>query len=272
MAKQIITAGGFDFIDSKKVCFIHKASKLGSLSILLFDDGLFEKLYGAKPKYPLAERMYFVENIRYIDNVKIISDISQLQNIAGLIGSRAQKWISFADEEIQDFELFAYRQKIEYQIMSKDLLKSYPEHDYDLKSFSGKKVIVTGCYDWFHTGHIRFFEEAAEYGDLYVIVGHDKNIEELKGPAHPMFSEDERRYMVGAIRFVKQALISSGSGWLDAEPEIIRLKPDIYIVNEDGDKDIKRKYCESLGLKYIVLKREPKPGLQRRTSTTLRGF
>ena len=42
--------------------------------------------------------------------------------------------------------------------------------------------------------------------------------------------------MVGSIRYVKQALISSGEGWLDADPEIRRLKPDIYAVNEDGDQ------------------------------------
>jgi cytidyltransferase-like protein len=36
-----------------------------------------------------------------------------------------------------------------------------------------KKVIVTGCYDCFHSGHVRFFEEASALGDLYVVVGRD---------------------------------------------------------------------------------------------------
>ena len=86
-----------------------------------------------------------------------------------------------------------------------------------------------------------------------------------------MFPEDERRYMVGSIRFVKQALISSGSGWMDAEPEIEAIKPDIYAVNEDGDKPEKRTFCEEHGLAYVVLKRRPAPGLPRRESTYLRG-
>jgi hypothetical protein len=67
-------------------------------------------------------------------------------------------------------------------------------------------------------------------------------------------------------------LISSGNGWLDAEPEVRHIKPDYYVVNEDGDKDEKRQYCEQKGIEYIVLKRKPKPGLTRRTSTDLRGF
>lgn len=131
---------------------------------------------------------------------------------------------------------------------------------------------MTSCFDWFHSGHVRFFEEVSELGDLYVVVGHDANIRLLKGEGHPMFPQEQRRYMVGSIRYVTQALISSGHGWLDAEPEIERLRPDIYAVNEDGDKPEKRRYCESHGIEYVVLKRLPKPGLPKRQSTTLRGF
>ena len=78
--------------------------------------------------------------------------------------------------------------------------------------------------------------------------------------------------MISAIRYVKLALITTGWGWLDAEPEIARLKPDIYLVNEDGDKPEKREFCEAHGLRYVVLKRTPKEGLPRRSSTNLRGF
>jgi glycerol-3-phosphate cytidylyltransferase-like family protein len=119
---------------------------------------------------------------------------------------------------------------------------------------------------------VRFFEEAGTLGDLYVVVGHDANIRLLKGEGHPLVPEAERRYIVGSIKYVKQALISSGDGWLDADPEIQRLKPDIYAVNEDGDKGGKREYCERNGIEYLVLKRTPAPGLPKRSSTDLRGF
>jgi cytidyltransferase-like protein len=133
-------------------------------------------------------------------------------------------------------------------------------------------VIVTGCYDWLHSGHVRFFEEVSALGDLYAVVGQDANIEFLKGKGHPLFSEQERQYMVQSVRFVKQALISSGMGWLDAEPEIELIKPDIYAVNEDGDKPEKLEYCKAHGIEYRILKRLPKDGLPRRLSTELRGF
>ena len=59
---------------------------------------------------------------------------------------------------------------------------------------------------------------------------------------------------------------------MDAEPEIEKLKPDMYAVNEDGDKREKRDFCEKHGLEYVVLKRTPKEGLTQRSSTNLRGF
>ena len=78
--------------------------------------------------------------------------------------------------------------------------------------------------------------------------------------------------MVQAIRYVTQALISSGDGWMDAEPEIASIKPDLYAVNEDGDKPEKRAFCAEHGIAYVVLKRAPRPGLPRRQSTDLRGY
>jgi len=135
-----------------------------------------------------------------------------------------------------------------------------------------KKVLVTGSFDWLHSGHLRFFEETAMLGDLYVVVGHDDNIKLLKGNGHPLYPQDIRRYMVASIRYVKQTLVSTGHGWMDAEPEIGRIQPDIYAVNEDGDQPEKREFCEQHGLEYVVLKRTPKEGLIQRSSTELRGF
>jgi cytidyltransferase-like protein len=135
-----------------------------------------------------------------------------------------------------------------------------------------KRVIATGCYDWLHTGHLRFFEEASEYGELNVVIGSDANVRLLKGEGHPLFSQEERRFVVGSFKAVARCLVSTGSGWLDAEPEIRALEAERYVVNEDGDKPEKRRYCEEQGIEYIVLKRTPKEGLPRRSSTDLRGY
>lgn len=132
-----------------------------------------------------------------------------------------------------------------------------------------KKVFVSGCFDLLHSGHIAFFQEAASYGDLYVALGSDKTIFDLKGRV-PVNSEAERQYMVQSIGWVTSAFISKGSGILDFIDELKEIKPDIFIVNEDGNLLIKKKLCEELGIQYLILKREPPPGLIPRSTTDLR--
>jgi cytidyltransferase-like protein len=129
-----------------------------------------------------------------------------------------------------------------------------------------KKVMVSGCYDLLHGGHIAFFKTAAAYGDLYVSVGRDENLLLLKGKK-PVFSEEERLYIIRSIRYVHDAFLGSGSGLLDFEPDLIRLKPDIFLVNHDGHTSAKEDLCKKLAIEYMVLERIPEPGLPARSSS-----
>lgn len=131
---------------------------------------------------------------------------------------------------------------------------------------SDKIVMVSGCYDLLHAGHVAFFKTAAEYGKLHVYVGQDKNIKLLKGKA-PYFSQEERKYMVGAVRYVEKANVGSGMGILDFEQDMKDLKPDIFLVNSDGYTDGKKQLCEENGVELVVLKRIPEEGLPARSSS-----
>jgi len=132
-----------------------------------------------------------------------------------------------------------------------------------------KKVFVSGCYDMLHSGHVAFFKEASQYGDLYVGIGSDKTIQELKN-RRTVYSEKERLYMVKAIRYVTDAFINSGSGILDFVETMDAVKPDIFVVNSDGGSDAKRKLCADRGIEYIELQRVPDAGLDARSTTSLR--
>ena len=131
------------------------------------------------------------------------------------------------------------------------------------------KVFVSGCYDMLHSGHVAFFEEAASYGDLYVGIGSDQTIWELKG-RKTINHERERLYMVKSIRYVKDAWINSGRGIMDFEKEIREFRPDIFFVNSDGYTHEKELFCKELGIKLIVSKRIPSAGLPTRSTTMLR--
>ena len=134
---------------------------------------------------------------------------------------------------------------------------------------ANKKVFVSGCYDMLHSGHIAFFKAAANYGDLYVGIGSDDTVFELKH-RHTICSEQERLYMVKSIRYVKDAFINRGSGYLDFLDTVDLVKPDFFVVNEDGSSEDKRKFCEERGIEYIVLERTPEAGLTPRSTTAIR--
>ena len=240
MGSEMVIAGAFDDMQLAHFRLLHEASKRGRVRVNLWSDHAILVASGKPPKFPVAERTYVLSAIRFVDSVNVIDhpqrDDSQLSP-----GLQPQALL---------------------QVPAEPLPIDPP----------GKKVLVTGCYDWFHSGHVAFFEECAARGDLYVGVGSDATIGQLKGKGHPLFPQDQRRYIVSTCRFVTHAFINSGTGWLDAEPELKRIRPQIYAVNEDGDKPAKREYCAANGIEYVVLKRKPKEGLPARQSTALRGF
>lgn len=129
-----------------------------------------------------------------------------------------------------------------------------------------KKVFVSGCYDLIHGGHVAFFKTVSAYGDVFVSIGRDENLLLLKGK-RPVFSEEERLYIVKSIRYVHEAFLATGMGMLDFEPDLKRIKPDIFVVNSDGSTPEKEILCKKLGIEYLVLDRVPEPGLPARSSS-----
>ena len=121
-----------------------------------------------------------------------------------------------------------------------------------IRKNNDKKVFVSGCYDLLHSGHVTFFKEAHQFGDVYVGIGSDSTIADLKG-RQTVNSEQERLYMVKAVRYVKEAFINSGRGIMDFEAELRKLKPDYFVVNEEGFSPTKQQLCDELGIELKVL-------------------
>ena len=132
-----------------------------------------------------------------------------------------------------------------------------------------KKVFVSGCYDLLHSGHVEFFKQASQFGDLYVGIGSDATYLEYKH-RKPMFPQEERLFMVKNIKAVKEAYINEGSGVIDFIPTLDIVKPDIFVVNAEGGSPAKRQLCEERGIEYIELERTPHEGLEARSSSSLK--
>lgn len=272
---RVILSGSFDDLRSRHVRFLQEAARLGAVHVLLWSDQAVYAMEGRGPKFPQAEREYFVRAIRYVDRLTLTDDPLDQDALPADLASAPATWVADSPPNSHPGKIALAARGVDPRVIEESQLQGFPEHTSNgspAAAPDAKKVIVTGCYDWFHSGHVRFFEEVAQIGRLYVAVGHDDNIKLLKGEGHPMHPQDERRYMAGSIRHVQQALITTGHGWLDAEPEIEQISPDVYVVNEDGDQPAKRKYCQAHGIEYRILKRTPKAGLTKRQSTVLRGF
>jgi cytidyltransferase-like protein len=268
---EVFVSGAFNDLRSRDVRFLQEASCQGNLTVILWSDNNFHRIQGRLPEFPAIERRYMLEALRYVRRVIPAELPIDPDRLPGKLG-RPDIWAVTEAEDSPAKRSFCAAQGIRYQVIPGSQLDGFPLAPDPGEGTSEKRVIVSGCFDWLHSGHIRFFEQAATYGDLYVSVGNNANIRGLKGEGHPLLPQDERAYMVGSVRFVWQAFIAAGSGWLDVETSIERVQPDIYLVNEDGDRPEKRALCARYGLQYLVLKRIPRDGLPGRQSTQLRGF
>jgi cytidyltransferase-like protein len=268
---RVIVSSGLDQLDTNSFRFLQEASRLGELHVLLWSDQAIRTLTGREPKFPQAERAYVIGAVRYVTRLHLSGPTVVPDALPVLPSVRPDIWAVEETGATPARQAYSSAHGLTLRVFAAADLAGFPEPPPPPPS-ARKKVVVTGCYDLFHSGHVRFFEEVAELGDVFVVVGHDENIRQLKGAGHPLFTAEARCYMAGSIRYVTRALIASGMGWMDAAAEIAEIRPDIYAVNEDGDRPEKRGFCGTHGIQYVVLKRRPKKGLVRRTSTDLRGF
>jgi hypothetical protein len=88
-SKQVIVSGGFDDIKSRDLRFLEEAAKLGYLNVLLWTDSTIQQTTGKPPKFPLAERSYFLNAVRYV---------SRVVQLGGQASSNCDRLRSAADE------------------------------------------------------------------------------------------------------------------------------------------------------------------------------
>ena len=70
------------------------------------------------------------------------------------------------------------------------------------------KVLVGGCFDVLHIGHVKFLRQAKSFGDyLIVLLESDANIKKLKGSTRPIHNQKERKEVLEALKFVDKVII-----------------------------------------------------------------
>lgn len=92
-----------------------------------------------------------------------------------------------------------------------------------------KTVLVHGCFDILHAGHLKHFQAAKKFGDkLIVSITTDRYVN--KGPNRPYFTTKLRAEMVKALGIVDEVVISDSA---TAVKVIDEIKPDFYVKGPD---------------------------------------
>ncbi len=118
-------------------------------------------------------------------------------------------------------------------------------------------VLVGGCFDVLHPGHVIFLEKAKRLGDrLVVLLESDERVNKLKGHHRPVYTQKLRAKMLSALKAVDQ-VISLPFMQIDAQYDqlIAKLHPDIIAVT-DGYANVKhhKRVADKVGakLKYVT--------------------
>src|SRR3989338_6184443 len=71
--------------------------------------------------------------------------------------------------------------------------------------YNMKKILVGGCFDLLHFGHINFLKDAKKYGDyLIVALESDENVRRMKGDNRPIHTQVQRKQMLKALEYVDE--------------------------------------------------------------------
>src|SRR5262245_41701782 len=169
--KRVVVSAALDDLKYLDFRFIEEAGKLGSLRALLWSDQAAQNVTGKPPKFPQIEREYLARSIRWIDDVTLLSGTVMPDALPAYEGARPDVWaVTQANDTPTKFQ-WCKANQIEYRVLRDEFLAPAPQPPPTPENpkAPGRKVVVTGCFDWFHSGHVRFFEEVSELGDLYVV-------------------------------------------------------------------------------------------------------
>lgn len=115
-------------------------------------------------------------------------------------------------------------------------------------------VLVGGCFDIIHLGHITFLEAAKKQGDiLFVLLESDASVRKYKGETRPIHPQIVRAKILQALSAVDYVIILPPlSGNHEYDDLVLKLKPDIIATTKgDLQKEHKLRQAEGLGIQLV---------------------
>jgi FAD synthetase len=117
-----------------------------------------------------------------------------------------------------------------------------------------RKVLIAGTFDILHPGHLYLINEAAKFGDVYVVISTDKNREKYSGEK-PIVPEQQRLELIRGIKNVTAARLGRHDN--DTLKTVEEINPDLILLGPDQKYDIEtlKEGLKSKGLIHIEVKR-----------------
>lgn len=96
----------------------------------------------------------------------------------------------------------------------------------------GKKLVFTnGCFDILHRGHVTYLEFARAQGDGLIIgLNADASVRRSKGPSRPINCEEDRAFVLSALRCVDGVILFE-----EDEPKALieKILPHVLVKGKD---------------------------------------
>lgn len=109
-------------------------------------------------------------------------------------------------------------------------------------------VLVGGCFDLIHVGHINFLKRCRHLGNILIVaVSSDSRVRERKGVNRPVIPEKDRATVLSSLSCVNYAIVAPNPRKKKIVPTaqiIHELKPNIFATSDERFNN----YKESLNL------------------------
>lgn len=115
-------------------------------------------------------------------------------------------------------------------------------------------ILLGGCFDLLHIGHITFLEEAKKYGDyLVVLLESDETIAKEKGPYRPINSQEDRAKILAALSSVDVVIkLNPQMNDKDYDNLVFMIKPAIIATTKgDSNRYHKERQANQIGAEVI---------------------
>ena len=117
-------------------------------------------------------------------------------------------------------------------------------------------VLIGGCFDILHVGHIKFLTAVKKSQScLIIILENDAKVKKLKGATRPFFSQLERAEVLASLSVVDYILLLGDmSKDHDYQELVIELSPNFIGVTEnDPLLKIKKALADRVGAEIIMI-------------------